>query len=109
MELCTPLIKDGGCDTVFVMPNLQPPITKVSDAVIYHKALSRIVPGVRFLMSLFLHPSLDADVIAEAARTKIIYGVIPPSFTNENAAKTSLGEVISSRGTVQENPESFPH
>lgn len=75
MELCTPLIEDGGCDTVFVMPNLQPPITTVYQAVSYHKALSRLAPKVRFLMSIFLHPSLNADVIAEAVRTKIIYGV----------------------------------
>lgn len=75
MELCTPLIKDGGCDTVYVMPNLQPPITRVSDAVSYHDKLSRLAPGVTFLMSLFLHPGLDAAIIAEAARTKIIYGV----------------------------------
>ena len=75
MELCTPFIKDGGCDAVLVMPNLQPPITQVSQAVSYHEALSRLAPEVRFLMTLFLHPSLDATVIAEAAQTKIIYGV----------------------------------
>lgn len=76
MQLCAPLIRDGGCDTVFVMPNLQPPITQVSHAVAVHKELSRIAPGVRYLMSLFLHPSfLNTDIIAEAARTKIIYGV----------------------------------
>jgi dihydroorotase len=57
------------------MPNLQPPITKVSDAVSYHRRLSRLAPGVTFLMSLFLHPSLDAATVAEAARTKIIHGV----------------------------------
>lgn len=38
-------------------------------------ALSRLAPGVQFLMTLFLHPSLDAKMIAEAAQTKIIYGV----------------------------------
>lgn len=75
MELCTPLIKDGGCDAVLVMPNLQPPITQISQAVSYHMALSRLAPGVQFLMTLFLHPSLDAKMIAEAAQTKIIYGV----------------------------------
>jgi dihydroorotase len=80
MELCTPLVKNGGCDTVYVMPNLQPPITQVSDAVSYHERLSRLAPGVTFLMSLFLHPGLNAAAIAEAARTKIIYGVRIPHF-----------------------------
>ena len=59
------------------MPNLQPPITQVSQAIAYHKELSRIAPEVKFLMSLFLHPSFlnDADaIVAEAARSKIIYG-----------------------------------
>ena len=75
MELCTPLVKTGGCDTVYVMPNLQPPITQVSDAISYHERLSRLAPGVTFLMSLFLHPGLNAATIAEAAQTKVIYGV----------------------------------
>ena len=75
MELCVPQIKRGGCDTVFVMPNLQPPITQVSQAIAYHKELSRLAPDVKFLMSLYLHPTVTADVIAEAAESKIIYGV----------------------------------
>ncbi|KAI4128824.1 MAG: hypothetical protein LQ338_002524 [Usnochroma carphineum] len=75
MELVTPFIKKGGCDTVFVMPNLQPPITQVSQAISYHEELSRLAPDVKFLMSLYLHPSINADVIAEAARSEIIYGV----------------------------------
>ncbi len=80
MELCTPLIKHGGCDIAFVMPNLQPPITQVSDAISYHEKLSRLAPGVTFLMSLFLHPGLNAATIAEAARTKIIHGVNVQTF-----------------------------
>ncbi|KAH0558565.1 hypothetical protein GP486_004783 [Trichoglossum hirsutum] len=75
MELCAPLVKNGGCDTVYVMPNLQPPITQVSEAISYHERLSRLAPDVTFLMSLFLHPGLNAAIIAEAARTGIIYGV----------------------------------
>ncbi|KAI9838873.1 MAG: hypothetical protein M1819_004080 [Sarea resinae] len=75
MELITPLIRSGGCDTVYVMPNLQPPITRVADALAYHEKLTRLAPGVTFLMSLFLHPGLNAEVIAEAARTHLIRGV----------------------------------
>ncbi|KAL8920958.1 MAG: hypothetical protein Q9208_005984 [Pyrenodesmia sp. 3 TL-2023] len=75
MELVTPLIREGGCDTVFVMPNLQPPVTRVSQAISYHEQLSRLAPHVKFLMSLYLHPSVNAEVIAEAARSRIVYGV----------------------------------
>ena len=75
MELVTPLIRNGGVDTVYVMPNLQPPLTKVPDVVSYHAELSRLAPDVKFLMSLYLHQSLNADVIAEAAQSGVIYGV----------------------------------
>lgn len=75
MELCTPLVEEGGCDTVYVMPNLQPPIMTISDAVAYHEKLSRLAPNVKFLMSLFLHSGLDPDIIAKASQTGIIYGV----------------------------------
>ena len=75
------------------MPNLQPPITQVSQAIAYHKELSRIAPGVKFLMSLFLHPSFlnNADaIVAEAARSKIIYGASEESFLKKNATLTSI-------------------
>lgn len=75
MELVTPLIKAGGCDTVYVMPNTQPPLTSVASALAYHAELSRLAPDVTFLMSLFLHRSLSPNVIKQAAETGIIYGV----------------------------------
>ncbi|KAL8750266.1 MAG: hypothetical protein Q9199_007179 [Rusavskia elegans] len=75
MHLVTPYIEKGGCDTALIMPNLQPPITQVSQAVAYHEALSQIAPKVKFLMTLYLHPTITPDVIAEAAESKIIYGV----------------------------------
>lgn len=61
MEFVTPSIEQGGCDVVYVMPNLQPPegpITQVSQATVYHEKLSRIAPRVQFLMSLYLHPNV---------------------------------------------------
>lgn len=75
MELVTPLIRNGGCDTVYVMPNLQPPITTVAAAWEYYNKLSVLEPEVNFLMTLYLHPDLTVDTIARAASTHIIYGV----------------------------------
>lgn len=75
MEFCTPFIERGGCDTVYVMPNLQPPIRYASDALLYHKKLSKLAPNVKFMMTLFLHPGLDERSIAEAAQSEHIYGV----------------------------------
>ena len=79
-ELVVPMIRSGGANVVYVMPNLQPPITQVFQAHRYHETLTRLVPGVKFLMSLFLHPSMTSETIAEAARSEIIYGVsvFPP-------------------------------
>ena len=74
-ELVTPMIRSGGADVVYVMPNLQPPITQISQAQRYHEALTRLAPGVRFLMSLFLHSSMTPETISEAAQSEIIYGV----------------------------------
>lgn len=74
-ELVTPMIRSGGADVVYVMPNLQPPITQISQAHHYHETLTRLAPGIKFLMSLFLHPSMTPETIAEAARSEIIYGV----------------------------------
>ena len=75
MHLVTPYIEKGGCDTALVMPNLQPPITQISQALAYYQALSQIAPGVKFLMTLYLHPTVTPDVIAAAAQSKVIYGV----------------------------------
>ena len=75
------------------MPNLQPPITQVSQAITYHKELSRIAPEVNFLMSLFLHPSFlsDADtIISEAAQSKIIYGASEQSYLRKIVMLTRL-------------------
>ncbi|KAL8766933.1 MAG: hypothetical protein Q9209_006414 [Squamulea sp. 1 TL-2023] len=75
MELVTPMIEKGGCDVVYVMPNLQPPVTTVSQAVKLHQELTRIAPKVKFLMTLYLHQTVTADVIAEAAQSKVVYGI----------------------------------
>lgn len=71
MELVVPQILNGGVDTVFVMPNLQPPITSVAKALEYQSCLRSIEPKVHYLMSLYLHPSITPEVIAEAAAAGI--------------------------------------
>ncbi|KIW88860.1 dihydroorotase, homodimeric type [Cladophialophora bantiana CBS 173.52] len=71
MELVVPQILKGGVDTVFVMPNLQPPITGIAQALEYRCRLRSIEPRVHYLMSLYLHPSITPEVIAEAAAAGI--------------------------------------
>ncbi|PNS20425.1 dihydroorotase, homodimeric type [Sphaceloma murrayae] len=66
MELVTPTLRPGGVDTVYVMPNLIPPITTVDHALDYKRRLQAIEPNVTFLMSLYLHPSITPETIKEA-------------------------------------------
>ncbi|KAL9015307.1 MAG: hypothetical protein Q9173_000105 [Seirophora scorigena] len=75
MELVAPIITTGGCDTVFVMPNLEKPIVSVAQALAYHRELRQLAPNVRFLMSLYLHPDVTTDEIELAARSNIVFGV----------------------------------
>ncbi|KAI6601115.1 hypothetical protein MCOR12_004423 [Pyricularia oryzae] len=67
MDLVVPSIRKGGVDTVFVMPNLQPPVTTVTQALEYKSKLQALDPEVTYLMSLYLHPSVNPAVITEAA------------------------------------------
>ncbi|KJZ80305.1 hypothetical protein HIM_00155 [Hirsutella minnesotensis 3608] len=71
MDLVVPTITKGGVDTVFVMPNLMPPLTTVDRVIEYQTKLKSIAPNVHFLMSLFLHPSVTPQVIAQAAAAGI--------------------------------------
>ena len=109
-ELVTPMIRSGGVDVMYVMPNLQPPLTEVAQARRYHDTLTRLAPGVRFLMSLFLTSNMTTETIEEAKRSGIVYGVSHcfPSFTLSffthlhwmGILLTELGEIISSWGTT---------
>jgi dihydroorotase len=80
------MIRKGGVDTIYVMvcdraflqclantrkPNLLPPITTVAAAVSYRERLQRLAPNIHFLITLYLHPSITPDTIAEAARAQI--------------------------------------
>ncbi|KAI0880340.1 amidohydrolase 2 [Annulohypoxylon maeteangense] len=71
MELMVPTVRQGGVDTAFVMPNLVPPLTNVDQVLDYQSKLRTIAKDVNFLMSLFLHPSITPDVIAQAAAAGI--------------------------------------
>ncbi|PGH26412.1 dihydroorotase, homodimeric type [Polytolypa hystricis UAMH7299] len=71
MQLVTPTIREGGVNTVFVMPNLVPPVTTVSRALEYKSQLEAIEPRVNYLMSLYLHESITPEVIIAAKKAGI--------------------------------------
>lgn len=71
METVTPTITQGGVDTVYVMPNLVPPVDSVQKALDYKQQLQRLAPNVSFLMSLYLCEAITPDVVREAKRAGI--------------------------------------
>ena len=42
----------GGVNTVYVMPNLVPPLTSASDAMAYKQRLREVDSSVNYLMTL---------------------------------------------------------
>ncbi|KAI1822801.1 dihydroorotase [Xylaria intraflava] len=94
MELVVPYIRRGGVDTVFVMPNLQPPITSVAAALEYKSRLQAIEPDVNYLMSLYLHPSVTPDVIAEAAKAGIAGVKLYPQGVTTNSESGVAGDFV---------------
>ncbi|KAH6894097.1 dihydroorotase [Thelonectria olida] len=85
MELVTPTVLKGGVDTVFVMPNLVPPLTSVAQVLEYQTKLRAIAPDVHYLMSLFLHPSVTPEVIAEASKAGITGVKLYPQGVTTNS------------------------
>ncbi|KAK8153952.1 hypothetical protein BKA80DRAFT_210408 [Phyllosticta citrichinensis] len=87
METVVPTIRQGGVNTVFVMPNLVPPITTVDAALAYRARLQALEPNVTFLMSLYLHPDITPDTIKQAKAAGIT-GVksYPAGVTTNSAA-----------------------
>ncbi|KAI0553387.1 dihydroorotase [Xylaria curta] len=94
MNLVVPYILRGGVDTVFVMPNLQPPITSVAAALEYKSRLQAIEPQVNYLMSLYLHPSVTPDVIAEAAKAGIAGVKLYPQGVTTNSESGVAGDFV---------------
>ena len=95
MELCAPLVEKGGCDTVFVMPNLTPKVGSVSEALQYHEKLQNIAPNIKFLMSLYLHTGLTEEEIEKAAKSGVIYGVnirLTHKLSNNRVCRVNVTE-----------------
>ncbi|KAL1881472.1 hypothetical protein VTK73DRAFT_3534 [Phialemonium thermophilum] len=100
MELVVPEIRKGGVDTVYVMPNLQPPITTVAQALEYRSQLQSLEPGVQYLMSLYLHPSVTPEVIAEAAAAGIAGVKLYPQGVTTNSESGVAGDFLEAYSSV---------
>ncbi|KAH8687145.1 hypothetical protein BGZ60DRAFT_1558 [Tricladium varicosporioides] len=74
MKTVVPTIRAGGVNTVYVMPNLIPPLTSASDALAYRDRLRQQDSSINYLMTLYLHEKITPAVISEA-KTQGIIGV----------------------------------
>lgn len=72
METVIPTIRAGGVNTVYVMPNLNPPITSVSDAIAYKTKLQKQDPSINYLMTLYLHDRITPAMVYEAKECGIL-------------------------------------
>ncbi|KAL9624586.1 MAG: hypothetical protein Q9160_001251 [Pyrenula sp. 1 TL-2023] len=98
MELVTPTIPDGGVDTVYVMPNLIPPLTELKPVQTYHSLLHALSPTTHFLMTLYLHPTLTPSTLTSAASSlpQIIHGVKAyPAGVTTNSSSSGLTSLLS--------------
>lgn len=87
MRAVTPTITAGGVDTVYVMPNLIPPIDTVDAALAYKAQLQQIAPDVEFLMTLYLCEKITPEVIRDAKKRGVV-GVksYPAGVTTNSSA-----------------------
>ncbi|KAI5286654.1 hypothetical protein KEM52_001903 [Ascosphaera acerosa] len=87
MKSVVPTIRQGGVDTVYVMPNLVPPITTVAAALAYKKQLQDLDPTITYLMTLYLEPSITpADIKAAAAAGIVGLKAYPAGVTTNSDA-----------------------
>ncbi|PLW23040.1 hypothetical protein PCASD_11033 [Puccinia coronata f. sp. avenae] len=66
LELVVTQIHGGGIQSVYVMPNIGPPLTTVEMATSYRDTLQSLEPSIQFFVSLYLSPSLTPDEIRKA-------------------------------------------
>ncbi|KAI9642888.1 dihydroorotase [Ciborinia camelliae] len=112
METVVPTVRMGGVNTVYVMPNLVPPITTVSAALAYKERLQAIEPKVDYLMTLYLHESITPETVREAKKAGIV-GIKsypagssppPPSSTPKNLTPNPGVTTNSSSGVLSYEP-----
>jgi len=74
MDAVVPTIRPGGVDTVYVMPNLVPPLTSASDALAYKDRLRKQDPSINYLMTLYLHEKISPALVKDA-KAQGIFGI----------------------------------
>ncbi|KAI8060252.1 dihydroorotase, homodimeric type [Gongronella butleri] len=71
MRMVAPKVAEGGVSLAYIMPNLQPPVTKTEQALAYKAELEALAPDVTFYMTLYLSPDLTVDEVRKASAAGI--------------------------------------
>ncbi|KAK0121451.1 hypothetical protein ONS95_009745 [Cadophora gregata] len=85
METVVPLVRAGGVNTVYVMPNLVPPLTSASDALAYKSRIQQIEPNLNILLTLYLHESITPAVVRGAKAQGIVGIKVYPAGVTTNS------------------------
>eukprot|EP00128_Syssomonas_multiformis_P007862 Colp12_sorted_trinity150504_noHs@33988 len=70
-NMVVPLVRQGGIGRVLVMPNLQPPVYTVDEALKYKSELEALDPSVDYRMTLYLSAKLTPEEVKKAAASGI--------------------------------------
>lgn len=90
MGAVVPTIRQGGVNTVYVMPNLVPPITSPADAMAYKDRLRKQDSTISYLMTLYLHEKITPAVVTGAKAQGIVGIKSYPAGVTTNSASGVL-------------------
>jgi dihydroorotase len=85
LQQVVPLTVAGGVGRCLVMPNTNPPVTTRDGLRAYRQALDACGTNLDFLMSLYLHPSLDPAVLHAAKEEGAVAVKYYPQGVTTNA------------------------
>ncbi|KAL2071567.1 hypothetical protein VTL71DRAFT_12802 [Oculimacula yallundae] len=95
METVVPLIRAGGVNTVYVMPNLVPPLTSASEAMAYKSRIQQLEPNINIMLTLYLHESITPAVVRGAKAQGIVgIKVYPAGVTTNSQSGVSSYEAF---------------
>ncbi|GMM29925.1 dihydroorotase [Martiniozyma asiatica (nom. inval.)] len=88
MKFVTPAVRQGGITTAYIMPNLTPPVTTISQIKEYKSQLQALAPKTTFLMTFYLSRDLTPELVEKAAKEGLLAGIkcYPAGVTTNSSA-----------------------
>jgi dihydroorotase len=97
MKAVVPTIRQGGVNTVYVMPNLVPPLTSASDALAYKTRLQQETPSanIKYLLTLYLHEKISPAAVKGAKAQGVVGIKSYPAGVTTNSSSGVLDYEVS--------------